>query len=70
MRELSTENLVQLPFQKNVFLCSKSKTRWILNKGDLYRDMDGENDWKKMGAYVGKTYLEIFDSSYDYAMKV
>lgn len=63
------EDLVQLPFQKNVFLCPTTKTRWILNKGDIHRDVQGEQEWLTMASYVGKTYKEVFEDSYNYALK-
>jgi len=61
-------NMIPLPYQQNTFLCPESKTRWVYNKGEIYRDTDGENEWIKMGEYVGKTYEEIFAETFKYAM--
>lgn len=60
----SLKNLVRLPYQPEVFLCKETLTRWIYNGKELYRDFEGEGEWKKMGTYVGKTYQEVFMDSF------
>lgn len=62
------EELIQLPFQKNVFLCPHTKTRWVVNKGEVFRDVEGETEWLQMASYVGKTYRDVFEDSYKYAL--
>jgi len=61
--------LVQLPYQKNVYLCPQTQIRWKYKDGILERDSEGEEDWKKMAEYVGKTYSNVFVDSYNYALE-
>jgi hypothetical protein len=61
-------NMVPLPFQPEVYLCSNTRTRWILDKGELHRDLEGEEGWAKMADYVGKTYQDVFMDSYRHTL--
>lgn len=61
-------DMVALPFQKNVFLYEETLTRWTYDKGELYRDLEGEKEWETMASYVGKIYRDVFMDSYHYAL--
>jgi len=63
-----TDKLVPLPYQKNILLCPQTHTRWKSTNGYLERDLRGERSWDEMGAYVGKSYHEVFMDSYRSAL--
>ena len=65
---LSREELVSLPYERDVYLCKDTHTRWRDVNGSLHRDYQGEEDWKKMAEYVNKAYYDVFDESYTYAI--
>ncbi|RJR13785.1 hypothetical protein C4588_00675 [Candidatus Parcubacteria bacterium] len=53
--------LVEIPYDIGTFLHQPTLTRWYKNAdNELIRDLPGEEDWTKMGAYVGKSYEIIF----------
>jgi len=63
--------LIQLPFDQDVFLHKETQSRWFYDDDHLLqRDVDGENDWMAMAKYVGKTYAEVFFDAYNYALRV
>lgn len=59
--------LVQLPYDKEIFLCPKTLTRWRKAKTDYIRDLSGEEEWDQMGSYIGKSYEQVFRDSLAYA---
>lgn len=62
--------LVEMPYDKGVFLCPLSKTRWLrLSDGEYARDLTGEKEWAQMAEYVDKTYAQVFMEAYDRAKK-
>ena len=64
----SGSSLVSLPYQPEVLLCKRTLTRWVLDGGELHRDVEGEEGWLAMAGYVGKTYKDVFMDSYNHAV--
>lgn len=65
-----TFGLVRLPYDPQIFLCPKSKTRWFLSAdGELVRDLSGEKEWADMAAYVNKSYDSVFEDAIHHAKK-
>ena len=61
------DKLVNIPYDSEVYLCSKTITRWRKTDDGLVRDYDGEEDWREMSKYVDKTYEQVFMETYKYA---
>lgn len=59
------ENLVQIPFDPDIYMCGESYTRWRKTNEGLVRDHDGETDWQEMAKYVDKTYNQVFMETYN-----
>lgn len=63
-----TFGLVRLPYDPQIFLCPKSKTRWLLTSdNELVRDLSGEKEWSDMASYVNKTYETVFEDALKHA---
>jgi len=60
----SMKELYSLPYDKGVLLHPPTKTRWYQTGEGLIRDLTGEEEWHRMGGYVGKTYQEMFLDAY------
>jgi len=58
------DKLVNIPYDSEVYLCSKTITRWRKTDDGLVRDYDGEADWREMSKYVDKTYEQVFMETY------
>jgi len=61
----STKFLVKLPFDPEIYLDQKTMTRWRETPDGLVRDYSGEQEWEQMGSYVGKTYQQVFQETYN-----
>jgi len=64
--QITEEDMVKLPYGL-VYICPHTLQRWTKNNGSWERDFDGENDWKKMGGYVGETYRDVAVRELNYA---
>ena len=59
--------LVSLPYDKTIYLCKDTFTRWQYIGNYYVRDLNGEDSWKQMGAYMGLDYKEVFLKEYNLA---
>jgi len=63
--EPKMEDLVNIPYDQQIYLCQKTLSRWRKTSKSLVRDYDGEADWHEMAAYVNKTYDQVFMETYN-----
>lgn len=63
-----SNRFISLPNNKKIFICPDCKTRHLQNTDGWSRDFYGEADWTKMAGYVKKSYEEVFQSEYEYAL--
>jgi len=64
---LDASNLVQIPYDKDVYICPSTLLRFRA-KGDRWeRDHYGEAEWSKMANYVGQSYEDVARAELDYA---
>jgi len=59
------KRLVNLPYDKTIYLCKDTLTRWQKFDDYYVRDLDGESSWKSMGSYMGISYKELFTKEYN-----
>ena len=62
------KKLVNLPYDKAIYLCRDTLTRWQKHEDYYIRDLDGESSWKTMGEYMGMEYKEVFLKEYKSAI--
>ena len=63
------KKLVNLPYDKSIYLCRDTLTRWQKIDNYYIRDTDGESSWETMGAYINQTYKEVFLKEYSSAVE-
>ena len=56
--------LTPLQYQEGILLCPQTSTRWKKTSDGLERDFEGEAGWADMGAYIEKSYFDVFIDSY------
>jgi len=61
--------LVPLQYQQDIVLCPQTSTRWKKTSEGLERDYEGEFGWADMGAYINKSYYDVFLDSYRSALE-
>jgi len=63
-------NMVKLPSFEDVYLCPITLQRWFHHRDDSWeRDLNGEDEWRKMASYVDKTYEEVAKGELEYAKR-
>lgn len=65
--EMVSDDMVKLPYGDNLYICPNTLQRWMLVDDTWERDLDGEDDWIRMGSYVGQNYVDVATKELQYA---